>query len=357
MNDNTPVSWADPFYLSDSLLTLAALLSFPLARRTRLERWKFLLDAAMVLIGGGVAIWYFSVRPGAASQESSLVVTLLAFAYPLTSLMVLLGVTTVLLRRPIDGNQLAFRLMVTGVSVGVVADLTFNLISLEAGTRSASWADGVFLVCYAMLICSGELYWRRPVTHQATSAVPVTADSADQSASLPRGGRNLPSATDGSVAAVERSDQRASSSEPCWSLVLVVLRQLVTVRENVRLLAEHAARHNEARFRSLVQHSSDVIIVTRIGRNSTVRESLRYPGLRLRSLRNGAPRHCRPAPSRRPGAGRHLLSHRGAVTRRQRAGRVEVPPLGRLLAACGDPGDEPAPRPIPSEGVVLNTRT
>ncbi|HZA98655.1 MAG TPA: hypothetical protein VE399_07730, partial [Gemmatimonadales bacterium] len=60
------ISWADPFYLSDSLLTLTALLSFPLARRTRLERWKFLLDAAMVLVGGGVAIWYFSVRPTAA---------------------------------------------------------------------------------------------------------------------------------------------------------------------------------------------------------------------------------------------------------------------------------------------------
>jgi diguanylate cyclase (GGDEF)-like protein/PAS domain S-box-containing protein len=44
---------------------------------------------------------------------------------------------------------------------------------------------------------------------------------------------------------------------------LVVQRQLLAVRENVRLLAEHAERQNEARFRSLVQHSSDVIIVTR----------------------------------------------------------------------------------------------
>ena len=106
---NPPVSWADPFYLSDSLLTLVALLSFPLARRTRLERWKFVLDAAMVLVGGGVAIWYFSVRPTAASQESSIVVTLLAFAYPLVSMLVLLGVTTVLLRRPIDGNRRGVR--------------------------------------------------------------------------------------------------------------------------------------------------------------------------------------------------------------------------------------------------------
>ena len=50
-----------------SFLMLAALLSFPLARRIRLERWKFVLDAAMVLVGGGVAIWYFTVRPTTAA--------------------------------------------------------------------------------------------------------------------------------------------------------------------------------------------------------------------------------------------------------------------------------------------------
>jgi len=45
--------------------------------------------------------------------------------------------------------------------------------------------------------------------------------------------------------------------------VLVVIRQLLAVRENVRLLADAAARQTEARFRSLVQHSSDVIMVTK----------------------------------------------------------------------------------------------
>ena len=42
------VSWADPFYLADSGFTLAALLSFPLIRRTRLDGWKFVIDAATV---------------------------------------------------------------------------------------------------------------------------------------------------------------------------------------------------------------------------------------------------------------------------------------------------------------------
>ena len=163
LHQNPTVTWADPFYLCDSLFTLAALLTFPLARRTRLERWKFGLDAAMVLIGGGVAIWYFSVRPTAAAQEHGVAVTALAFAYPLASMLILLGITTVLLRRPVDGNRLAFGLLVTGVLVGIIADLTFNFVSLLAGGRSASWADAVYLICYILLIGSAELYYRRPV--------------------------------------------------------------------------------------------------------------------------------------------------------------------------------------------------
>ncbi len=262
LHDSPPVSWADPFYLTDSLLTLTALLSFPLARRTRLERWKFLLDAAMVLVGGAVAIWYFSVRPTAASEESSHVVTLLAFAYPLASMLVLLGVTTVLLRRPVDGNRLAFRLVVTGVAVGVVADLTFNLVQLELGSRSASWADAVFLLCYVMLIGGAELYWRRPVARRETSAVPLTRLQAISP---------LPYLAVGTTYALLLFVALRPWTDPISGLAvgallvtgLVVLRQLLTVGENVRLLADHSARQNEARFRSLVQHSSDVIIVTR----------------------------------------------------------------------------------------------
>ena len=263
LHQNPPVSWADPFFLTDSLLTLTALLLFPLARRTRLERWKFLIDAAMVLVGGGVAIWYFVVRPTAASQESSIVVTLLAFAYPLASMLVLLGVTTVLLRKPIDGNRLAFGLLVTGVTVGVVADLIFNLVQLEVGGRSASWADAVFLVCYVMLIASAERYWRRPVPRRANATVPFTRFQPVSP---------LPYMAVATTYALLLYVALNPWSDPNSGLVVgallvtafVVLRQVLTVRENVRLLAETAARHNEARFRSLVQHSSDVILVTRM---------------------------------------------------------------------------------------------
>jgi diguanylate cyclase (GGDEF)-like protein/PAS domain S-box-containing protein len=260
--ENPPVTWADPFYLSDSLLLVSALLSFPLARRTRLERWKFGLDAAMVLTGGAVAIWFFSVRPTAAAEENGLVVTFLAFAYPLVSLLVLLGITTVLLRRPIDGNRLAFGLLVGGVLTSIIADLTFNYVLLETGGRSASWIDAAYLLCYVMLIGSAELYYRRPVARSNASAAP--RPRLQPVSPLPY----LAVATTYVLLLVTvlRPWTDPVSGLAIGALLvtaLVVVRQLLAVRENVRLLADAAARQTEARFRSLVQHSSDVIMVTK----------------------------------------------------------------------------------------------
>jgi len=173
LGENPPVSWADAFYLSDSFLMLAALLSFPLARRIRVERWKFVLDAAMVLVGGAVVIWYYTIRPttaAGATAGNGIVLTVLAFAYPLANLLLLLGIATVMLRGPLDGNRLAFHLLVIGITVGIVADLTFDLVLLQTGERSAAWTDAVYLLLYLMLISSGELYWRSPVPRSSTMA-------------------------------------------------------------------------------------------------------------------------------------------------------------------------------------------
>ena len=52
-----------------------------------------------------------------------------------------------LLRRPMDGNRLAFGMLVTGVTLSIVADLTFNLRQREAGGRTESWVDAVYMIC------------------------------------------------------------------------------------------------------------------------------------------------------------------------------------------------------------------
>jgi diguanylate cyclase (GGDEF)-like protein/PAS domain S-box-containing protein len=144
-----------------------------------------------------------------------------------------------------------------------VADLTFNLVQLEVGGRSASWADAVFLVCYVMLIGSAERYWRRPVAARPAATVPVTRHQTISP---------LPYLAVGLTYGLLLLVALRPWTDPVSGLAigallvtaLVVIRQLLTVRENLRLHAETAARQNEARFRSLVQHSSDVILVTRV---------------------------------------------------------------------------------------------
>ncbi|HEU5171615.1 MAG TPA: EAL domain-containing protein [Gemmatimonadales bacterium] len=262
LRDNPLISWADVFYLTDAALILGALLSLPLSRRTHLERWKFGLDAAMVLIGGGVAIWYFSIRHTASADAGGLGVTLLAFAYPLAGLLMLLGITTVMLRRTADPNHRALNLVLAGLLVSVVADLTFDLVQLETGGRSASLIDALYLLSYLLLVAGGELYLRHPQPQPA--AAPEYRPRAQPMSPLPYL----------AVAAIYLLLLHAAMTK--WTdpisgiaigavlvTVLVVVRQVLAVRENVRLLAENATRQTEARFRALVQHSSDVIIVIR----------------------------------------------------------------------------------------------
>jgi diguanylate cyclase (GGDEF)-like protein/PAS domain S-box-containing protein len=256
---NPAVSWADAFYLSDSLLMFTALLAFPIARRTRMERFKFLLDAAIVVIGGIVAIWYFTIRPAQAIVADGLASTILGFAYPLASLLVLFGATTVMLKGPLDGNRRAFHLLVAGILVSIVADLTFDLVLQELGERSAAWTDLVYLVAYVTLVASAELYYRRPV--------PASARRTEKR-NRPQQVSPLPSlaiaATYGLLLAATTTPWHdpagAIAAGAVLMTILVLIRQVIAVRQNVRLLAEAAA---EARFRSLVQNSSDVILVVR----------------------------------------------------------------------------------------------
>jgi diguanylate cyclase (GGDEF)-like protein/PAS domain S-box-containing protein len=255
---NPTVSWADLFYLSDSILMFAALLSVPITRRIRLERLKYGLDAAIVLIGGAVAIWYFTIRPTQAAGEGVFNTAVLAFAYPLASLLILYAATTVLLRGPLDGNRLAFGILVAGILVSIVADLTFDLVLIEMGARSAAWTDAVYLLYYVMMVASMELYWRHPVgrlrrtesplQHQSLSPLPYVAIATTYGLLV--------------RATLETWTDPVSGIAVGAVLMtaLVVVRQVIAVRQNVRLLAESAA---EARFRSLVQNSSDVILVVR----------------------------------------------------------------------------------------------
>jgi diguanylate cyclase (GGDEF)-like protein/PAS domain S-box-containing protein len=269
------VDWSDSWWVNLPFLAtypvvVVALLSFPLARRAHLERRKFFFDAVTVLLGGGLAIWRLVLIPTAGAPT-----TLAGFfnlAYPLGDILLLTGLTTLLLRRRHDGRRLAPALLFGGLLLYTLSDLANDLVLAEIGFGGVAWTDLVFMGAYTIMTWGAYLYGKPVADHRRE---PPTEH--DESAVQPFS--PLPYAALALCAGLLLVDAFHARTEP-WSIlavgeivltVLVVARQIHAVRENARLVSQRAARDNEARFRSLVQHSSDVIAVVDPADGGTIR--------------------------------------------------------------------------------------
>ncbi|MEP7087285.1 MAG: GGDEF domain-containing protein, partial [Gemmatimonadota bacterium] len=259
MENGNPLSaWTNILYFGLYVLGLAGLLSFPLARRVSNEYRKFLLDAATVIVAGGLAIWYLVIIPTRTYELDGFWGTFFGLAYPIASMLLLLGVVTVFLRRPSQQFPGASTVLLTGLVIYLLSDLANDLTILQEGWGKVSWTDATYLVSYIVITSGLARYFWKP---------PIVADERDGARSqpftyLPYMGVVLSYALLG-VVAVRRWPEPMSVLAIGGILItaLVVVRQIAAVRENVRLLSEQSKRENEARFEALVQHSSDVITI------------------------------------------------------------------------------------------------
>ena len=258
-NGNPLEAWTNFFYFGLYVLGLFGLLSLPLARRVHNEFWKFLLDAGTVVVAGGIAIWYLVIVPTRTYELGGFWGTFFALAYPIASLLLLLGVVTAFLRRPAQTNPGASQLLLTGLVVYLLCDLANDLTILQVGWGGVSYTDVTYMGSYLVITSALARYFWKP---------PVVIDEEDSSARsqqftfLPYVGVAVCYGLLG-IVAVRRWPEPMSVLAIGGIVItaLVVIRQIAAVRENVRLLSERSKRENEARFQALVQHSSDVITI------------------------------------------------------------------------------------------------
>jgi diguanylate cyclase (GGDEF)-like protein/PAS domain S-box-containing protein len=249
-------SLADVCFLVGYPLTLAALLRIPGAQR-REDRWKLLCDAGMVLSGAGVALWYFVLRAPVTGASDGMAVTL-AMVYPLADLLLLVGLVSIALRQAADGDRIAVRWLALATSLMVVADLWFNLLVARTGQRTALSSDLLFLAGAVATIVAAERFWQGPIAEAAQS--PAVASLAARLRAL------LPFAAAGATYALLLVVALRAWVPPLSGLavgavavsIFLGARQLFAFRRRSAVLAEAAVRASEARFRSLVQNSSDL---------------------------------------------------------------------------------------------------
>lgn len=228
---------ADVGYLLFYPLVMVGLLTFPYAPRTKQAQVKFWLDAATVLLGGFMIVWYFLLGPIALSEVAGTATLFLTTAYPIGDLVLIFGAAAILLRQPDRGSRYALGILAAGIAAFLVADIAFGYRDLQGVYEAGDWPDAFWMLAWG-LFASGGLYqsWRAsskpPIEHwpaddiQNVSALPYVAVvfsygllfvAGSYAAPYPLGGLLY-----GAIAIT----------------AFVLIRQLTVMGENLRLMAD-----------------------------------------------------------------------------------------------------------------------
>ncbi len=249
-----PITVAAPLTLAGPLLFVLAMRRLPSAPRTGIDTLRLSLDVVTVVAGGALLSWYTVGASALLDAERARFVLLHAEAVFDVVIVVMLSAFW---RRTVLQHRANVLVLLSGVFVvqffGHVAAATMHqdgsiaVMQVVTPVALAMFATAAWMASATVL--HREL---RPLSKRidlATTAIPLAA-------ALP------------GVVLLARHVLEESSASLNGLLVgalglmaLAFARQWAATREAVSLLTESAARENEARFRALVQHSSDVIII------------------------------------------------------------------------------------------------
>jgi PAS domain S-box-containing protein len=242
-----PPVWVKLGILMQFPLWVMCLLTWPADRRPRLE-WHYLgLDLGIVALAAGLLVWYhwfqadYRLNPDVA----------LATASPL---ILLIGVNAAVVRRPTEKHLSAFMLVCWFAILAFVANTGLAIVN-PPGRLIEQLMALLLPVMFLLAIAAAEALrtewpWPLPRPGSGSSPVPWVAVMAIGFFVL-----NLV------------FTQRTTGVGPIvlgamGTMILLVARQAVTMRQNARLQAERAALEADARIAALVRHTSDVILIT-----------------------------------------------------------------------------------------------
>jgi signal transduction histidine kinase len=227
----------DPFYLAFYPLTLFGLLLLPCAPLSRSDRLKFALDLLIVITAAWMVVWYFVVSPLAAVNQSDLESQWVAAVYPIGDLVLLGGIVSMLMRRPDAPTRSSLVIFLTGLACFVAADLINAYVTLARRELGGDPVSIGWLMAY-VLFALAAIRQSHP-SLESTSEKPAAFVLERFSPLLPFAATMLGY---GLVIFVAGAEFSLGAQGVLFSAILLTLfvisRQVVALRENMRLNAE-----------------------------------------------------------------------------------------------------------------------
>ncbi len=154
-------SLADAGFLLFMPLVFVAMSTFPTRAQTRHERFKVLLDVAVVVVGGFMVLWYLILGPTIAAGGVRPLGVATSIAYPVGDLALLWAVVALLLRGPAPNCRRPLQILVVALGLHIIADVDVGYLGLHAGFIGGTWPDLFYLTALYLLAVSAAEQYRR----------------------------------------------------------------------------------------------------------------------------------------------------------------------------------------------------
>ena len=214
-------SVVDLLYIGFNFVVLAALGGMLRATTGRIDWSRLAIDAGIVGLGFGAVFWFVVVQPAAASvHERDVLRHALSLFYISFDCLLLLGFALLLVSERTSGAALRRRtllLLTTGFSVLFVADMFWAVAKLRGEYFFGGSSDALYLLAF----------------------IPLGLAAREQ----------------------VRSGSATTVAVIFVLTMLGILRQSMMLRDEARAREQIAAGRVEARFASLIQNASEVVMV------------------------------------------------------------------------------------------------
>jgi diguanylate cyclase (GGDEF)-like protein/PAS domain S-box-containing protein len=257
-------SVADLLYLGSYPIALVALATLRPSGPDPGERSAFWLDAAIMALGGGMVAWHLFIQPTLRHPHWDWeAVSVLAYLLGDVALITALAISRL---GPARAVGWPFALLTLGVATRFGANaLYWHDLRLGAPALAGAGASALYAVAWVAFALGAHARVSQGAEVRARSAEP----SGPAVSLLP-----TVAAITGYVVLAEAVARLLSVDVAVLVIVgvgltaAVLTRQLVALRAGARLAARRVSLQTEARFRSLVQNASDVVLV--VGEDGTV---------------------------------------------------------------------------------------